>query len=263
MRNRQYQCCIAGAAKSAACERALFASQRIEGRTGLRIAGISAAAVIIAASVVHVLAIARRAIMMPPASSTATSATMARLSAVLTVVLSSGASFDFLAFANVVAFLAFVLIAVIAALVIHDLERISGLLLMLLALQARRPFFAARQLLLHAAFLRLEDAIARHSRDHDTIIVLGVLEIVLVLHAITARLRVACVLGVLLVNLRGCAPDLHIRTIALKRPVAVVATATTAAGLTSAPPLTLHVTILIFRYRPNWTDLGSAIAGPN
>src|SRR5690606_34568352 len=84
------------------------------------------------------------------------------------------------------------------------------------------------------------------------VIVLRVLEVILVLHPVAARLGVARELCVLFVDLRGRAPDLHIRTIALERSVAVIVVVTTtatttAAGLTPAPPLTLHETFLIFR----------------
>lgn len=101
--------------------------------------------------------------------------------------------------------------------------------------------------LLEAAFavLLLQQTFTRHRRGHNAIIVFGVLEIVLVLHAITARLGVTRVLSVLLVNLRSRAADLYIRPVALKRSVAVVVVVVTtaaAAGLTPAPPLTLHET---------------------
>jgi hypothetical protein len=70
-------------------------------------------------------------------------------------------------------------------------------------------------------------------------------------------------LRVLLIDLRGRAPDLHIRTIALERSVAVIvvvasATTATTAGLTPAPPLTLHETFPDLQStRPIWGVLDS------
>jgi hypothetical protein len=83
--------------------------------------------------------------------------------------------------------------------------------------------------------------------------VLGVLEIALIPYAVATRLSVAGVLRVLFINLSSRAPDLDLGTVALKRAIAVIAvvavisTTATAAGLAPAPPLTLHVAILIFR----------------
>jgi len=114
------------------------------------------------------------------------------------------------------------------------------------------------------AILLLQQALARHRGRHHAIIVFGVLEIRFVPHAVAARLRVTSVLCVLLVDLRGRAPDFYIRSIALERSVAVVmvviattTTAAAAAGLTPAPPLTLHVTFPDLQsMRPIWTDCG-------
>lgn len=117
--------------------------------------------------------------------------------------------------------------------------------------------------------LLLKQAFARHGRSHDAIIVLGVLKVVLILDAVAARLGVTRVLRVLLINLSSRSPDLDVRTIAFERTVTVimavsVATATTAAGFTPAPPLTLHETIpdLQSVYRPNWTEFWSVTYRP-
>lgn len=117
--------------------------------------------------------------------------------------------------------------------------------------------------------LLLKQAFSRHGRSHNAIIMLGVLKVVLILDSVAARLGVTRILRVLLINLSSRSPDLDVRTIALKRTITVimavsVATATTAAGFTPAPPLTLHETIpdLQSVYRPNWTEFWSVTHRP-
>src|SRR6185436_5828830 len=73
------------------------------------------------------------------------------------------------------------------------------------------------------------------------------------------RLRVAGVLRVLFIDLGRGSADLHIRPIAFEWTIALV---TTAARLTPAPPLTLHVNILIFRVSPQLDGLGVCLANP-
>jgi len=75
-----------------------------------------------------------------------------------------------------------------------------------------------------------------------------VLEIVLAKHPVARTLRVARELQVALVNVRGGAAKLGVRTIGLKLAVwvmvpaliVVMEVATTAARLTATAPLTLH-----------------------
>jgi hypothetical protein len=186
-----------------------------------------------------------------PATSLAVAfAILTGIGAALTFVL--GAGFDFVAVTTITAFvITFVVAVVITGLIVHHLHGVSQALAAADTAVGRLELaFPALLLDWHhaAAFLLLQDAVARHRRHHYAEVVFGVLQIVLVLDAISARLGVARVLCVLLINLSRSAPDLHLGTIAFEWAIAVIAVATTAAaGLAPAPPLTLHETILIFR----------------
>jgi hypothetical protein len=261
---------IARGEGSAPGHRALTPGEAVE-RASAATAAAASAAIVVRAGAFSAATAARTAIVMASPTATApASATFAVAALVVLLLAVVGAEFLPAAFALIGGFgvftleIAFVLVR--PALGIHDLHGIG--ILAALGLPLRGPAlrllaeialaFAARLALPEAAFLLLQQAFARHGRRHHTVIVLRVLEVILVLHAVAARLRVAGVLHVLLVNLGSCAADLYVRAVAFVWAIAVIST-TAAAGLAPAPPLTLHVTILIFRIRPNWTGLGSLL----
>ena len=66
----------------------------------------------------------------------------------------------------------------------------------------------------------------------DSVVVLGVLEVVLRRHAVACRARVSCELKILLVNMRGSAADLDVRAGRIKSPVMVVLRPAAAASRT-------------------------------
>src|SRR5690606_37889658 len=153
----------------------------------------------------------------------------------------------------------------IVRLVVHDPERILRIARRNAAFDRLDAAIARLRLLVAAfAILLREQTVTRHRRRHDAVIMLCVLQEVLVSHTVAARLGVARVLRVLLVNLSRGATDFDFRPVAFQRSVAVIvvvtATTTAAAGLAPAPPLTLHETIPDLQsIRPSWTELGSAI----
>jgi hypothetical protein len=244
-------------AASAARDGALTARQRIERGAGFaRLAGLVAVAAPATRGVLAAggLLVAAIAVVVTPAPAAAPAALPVALLLIRIAALIVAATGFYVVAAAVAIIIAVIIITVIVTLlIIHNLQRIDDITgnCTLGRLQLPTAFRALHPLTLHgraALALLLEQPVARHRRHHDAEVMFRMLQKVLVLYPVAGRLRVAGVLGVLFVDLRGRAPDFHIRTIALKRSVAVVVTATTAAaGLAPAPPLTLHETILIFR----------------
>src|SRR5690606_10013530 len=90
----------------------------------------------------------------------------------------------------------------IVRLVVHDPERILRIARRNAAFDRLDAAIARLRLLVAAfAILLREQTVTRHRRRHDAVIMLCVLQEVLVSHTVAARLGVARVLRVLLVNL--------------------------------------------------------------
>ena len=135
----------------------------------------------------------------------------------------------------------------------------TGLILRLTTLRMRTSTVRLRWRL-----LRLVVSLVGHDQP---IIVFGVLEVVLGHHAVSRRVRVAGQLKVLLVDVVGVAPDLHVRAVRVDRPVnvedlvlvllgrslvtlsataaATAATTTTVMLAATATPSTLVVVVIV------------------